>query len=274
MIPKWLHGKTIGVYDLETTAFPNITEIFCNSVSIITIDASGGVKVTPAIVYTQFWTSYSHGSLMESVTLLNSCDYVCAHNLMGFDIQQIKLLLGSALTAIPLDTLILSKLIFSKDELFAIDAQLGIDKDLFGSYSLKAFGQRLGGRSKIEYSDFSHLNAEMAKYCDMDTNLAVDLLLFLLEKNNFPLETVIDLEHKAADIIAQQTAAGFYINIDMAKELNTKLLQEKFELATELSTMFNSKFLRDGKVKTYKKLSRVKKYLPNEHYIPLLGTKL
>lgn len=271
MIPKWLWNKRIGVYDLETDYIPT-TQIFCNSISFINIDAHGNYTITPASVYTQYWTPYTNGSLIQSVTLLNECDYVCAHNLMSFDIVEVPKHLGTVLTAQPLDTLILSKLIFSQDELYRIDDTLQIDSTLHGGYSLKAFGQRFGDH-KIDYTDFSHLNKEMAIYCNKDTDLAAQLLIFLLEKPNFPPQEVIELEHKAAKIIQEQTEAGFYIDIDHLKELNSTLLKEKGELARELSTMFSPKFLKQGNPKKYKKLSKSRKYLPNTKYIPLIGTK-
>ncbi|RKX82192.1 MAG: hypothetical protein DRP57_10390, partial [Spirochaetes bacterium] len=166
---------------------------------------------------------------------------------------------------------ILSKIIFSKDDLFSIDPKLGIDKDLWGGYSLKAFGQRLGD-FKLDFSDFSEMTKDMATYCNQDVDLTVQLLLFLLEKPNFPLEAVVDIEHKAATIIAEQTRFGFYIDIEKTRALNTKLLTEKLSLATELADIFSPKWLRDGPVKTYKKLSTTRKYLPDTTYIPLLGT--
>jgi len=272
MIPKWLHNKRIGIFDLETDRIPT-TEIFCNGIAFIDIDSKGNTKITPSKAYTQYWTPYSNGSLMQTITQLNKCDYICGHNIIGFDCNELRKHLGVDITPKPLDTLIISKIIFSKDDLYAMDPQLGIDKDLYGSYSLKAFGQRLGD-FKIDFNDFSKLTEEMAIYCNQDVDLTTRLLLFLMEKNNFPIESVIDIEHKAASIIAEQTSNGFYIDIKMAKALNTKLLQEKGELARELSAIFSPKFLKDGPVKTYNKLSKIKKYLPNNNYKPLLGTKL
>lgn len=149
MIPEWLWGKTIGVFDLETDYLPDITQIFCNSVSIVAIDEAGTVKILKAITYTQYWTEYSHGSIMESIEVLNSCDYVCGHNIIGFDNVQINALLGVTLLPPSLDTMILAKIIFSRDDLFAIDAELGLDKGLWGKYSLKAFGKRLGDQAVI-----------------------------------------------------------------------------------------------------------------------------
>lgn len=271
MVPKWLYGKRIGVFDLETDFIPT-TMIFCNSIAFIDIDEHGNVSTTPAKVFTYKWTPYTNGSLMESITLLNECDWVAAHNLMSFDLQEVRKHLHIDFNTGFLDTLILAKLIFTQDDLYAMDPQLKISKENYGGYSLRAFGERLGD-FKIDYTDFTHLNEEMAIYCDKDTDLCMDLLLFLLGKEEFPPYNVVDLEHKAANIIAAQTEAGFYIDIEKARALNTSLLKEKGDIARELSTMFDPKFLKDGKVKTYAKESKVKKYLPNTKYVPLLGTK-
>ena len=260
MIPDFLKGKTIAVWDLEADLIPS-TVIHCNSISII----KDGVVLAPAEVYTQYWTPYSNGSLMESITRINRCDYYCGHNIVGFDVPLVMRLMNVRITPKPLDTLILAKIIFSKDDLFAMDPHLGIEKTLYGGYSLKAFGQRLGD-FKLDFNDFSALTAEMATYCDQDVDLTARLLLFLMGKDNFPTEAVIDIEHKAAAIIAEQADNGFYLDIERTRALNTKLLAEKFELHAKLAEIFSPKMLKDGQVKHYKKTSVVKKYLPNPGY--------
>ena len=267
MMPKWLHGKSVMIYDIETDWIPT-TKMFCISIAKLSIALDGTHTLTPARIYTTHWVGYTNGSLMEAVTQINKCDYVCGHNIIGFDNQEVKKLLLSGITSTPLDTLILSKIVFSKDDLFAMDPGLGVDKKLYGSYSAKAFGQRMGD-FKIDYDDFSHLNREMAIYCNQDTDLTARLLLFLLSKENFPLEKVTIIEHKAADIVAAQTTAGFYLDIVKARALNTKLLTEKTDLARKLSAIFKPKWLKDGPEKTYKKASKVRKYLPNNNYIPV-----
>lgn len=272
MTPSWLHGKTIAVWDLECDLIPS-TEIYCNSVSIIKINEYGSADIiSPAKVYTQFWTPYTNGSLMQSISIINQCDYYCGHNIVGFDVPVVRRLLGADIISIPLDTLLLSKIMYSTDDLMGMDPQLGIDKDLWGRYSLKAFGQRMGDH-KLDFNDFSKLTYEMAYYCDQDVNLTAKLLLFLLAKENFPIQAVVEIEHQAAAIIAEQEDFGFYIDIELTRALNTKLLEEKGELKRTLSGIFKPKFLKDGPVKTYKKISHVKKYLPNLKYQPLLGTK-
>lgn len=262
IIPEWLKNKTIAVFDLETDLIPT-TKIFCNSIAIV----KDGRVIQPSKLYTNVWTEYSDGSLMESTKILNECDYVCAHNLMGFDMGEVEKHLGIAISAKPLDTLLLSKIIFSSDDLYAMDPGLKVEKALWGSYSLKAFGQRFGDH-KIDYSDFSHLNEEMGIYCKQDTDLAARLLIFLLEKANFPLEAVVEIEHEAARIIYEQSQFGFYIDIDLTRALNTKLLTEKGQLARELLDIFSPKFLKGGPVLTYKNVTKSRKFIPNPNWVP------
>jgi hypothetical protein len=172
-----------------------------------------------------------------------------------------------------LDLLLLAKLIYTKEELISIDAQLKIDKSLWGSFSLRAFGARLGN-DKMHFDEFdTGLTEEMATYCIQDCVVTADLLLHLF-KQEVPSLQILELEHNVLDIIQEQERLGFYFDIDKARELNAKLLQEKLELSTSLAKMFKPKFLKDGPIKTYKKKSTIKKYLPNNNYKPLLGTKL
>lgn len=261
MIPKWLQGKRIAVWDIEADLIPS-TEVFCIAVSII----QDGVVLQKAKIFTQYWVPYSHGSLMEAVSIVNSCDYQSGHNTIGYDIPMIEKLLGGKILPPSLDTFIMAKIMYSKDDLFAMDAELGIDKDLWGGYSAKAFGQRMGD-FKIDFKDFSKLTEEMAIYCNQDTDLTARLLITLLDRKNMPLERVLNIEHRAATVIAEQTAFGFYIDIEMTKVLNTKLLKEKGEIARTLADIFSPKFLRDGQVKTYKKPSKMRKYVEDANYI-------
>jgi len=267
-----ISNATVAVLDIETQLIPKeglsfIDDIYCISVAMI---ING--KPTLAEVYTNVWTPYSKGSIGEAVALINTADYMSFHNGVGFDVPVIENVTGIKLKPRPLDTLILSKIIFSKDYLMSIDPGLGLDKSLWGKYSLKAFGERMGGDSKIEFEDFSGLTEEMAIYCNRDTDLAVNFLLFLLEQDNFPLDKVVEIEHETAAIIQEQTHFGFYIDIDKANELNNDLLAEKLDLHTKLTSIFDPKFLPDGKVKTYKKLSISRKFLPDNNYVKLLGT--
>ena len=270
MIPQWLHGKRIAVFDLETDRIPT-TVIYMIGISIIDIDINGAYTIEKSTVYTYQWNTYAAGPLYEGVAKILSCDFVAGHNSVGFDTPEILKHLSVAIKLPHLDTMILAKLVFTKDDLIAIDASLRLDKALWGSYSLKAFGQRMGD-AKIEFHEFDEMTKEMAIYCSQDVDLTAQLLLFLLEKPELPIYSVIELEHKAARIIAEQTEHGFYFDIEKAKALNTRLLAEKAQIARELETVFKPKWLRDGQPKIYKKETTTRIFLPNNKYIPLLGT--
>jgi len=269
-LPEWLWDKTIAVYDLETDPIET-TKIYMSGVGILTVGSVGDYTYTPSRVFTGVWAPYSTGSMLEAVALINSCDYRAGFNSVGFDDMEVRKHLGVIFTNQHLDGLIISKLIFSKDDLFAMDPKLGVDKALWGSYKLKAFGQRLGD-FKLDFEDFSEMTHEMATYCNRDVDLTAHLLMFLLEHESCPLQAVIDIEHAAAAIIAEQTFFGFYLDIDKTRALNTKLLREKGELHRELSAIFTPRWLRDGPEKSYKKPSQTRKFLPNHNYKPLLGT--
>ena len=272
MIPEWLWGKRICVFDLETDKIPT-SLIYMNGIAFIDIDNKGNSKITPSKIYTYKWTTYSKGSLLESINELIKCDYICGHNICGFDIPQIEQHLGVTLNIPQLDTLIISKVMYSKPELFDIDYSLGIADEIDQSrmYALDAFGKRLGD-NKLIFKEFDKMTSEMAVYCNQDVNLTCHLLLHLMNQENFPTQQVITIEHQTATIIANQTANGFYFDIDKGKELNVALLAEKADIARQLSTVFKPKFLKKGQPQTYKKLSKFRKYLPNNNYTPLLGT--
>jgi len=262
-----LLAKKIAVLDIETPYITGdgigaIDRIYC--IAVVMIDK--GV-VGPAKLFTEYWTPYTDGSLMEAIALVNTADAMSFHNGIGFDLPVIRNVLQAELTPTPLDTLILSKIIFSKDELYEIDAKLDLPKELWGSYSLKAFGYRLG-EEKIEFDEFDEgLTEQLATYCKQDTVVSADLTLFLLDRENYPIDAVVDIEHKAAAIIALQTDVGFYMDIAKARVLNTVLLKEKHELSRELLEIFSPKWLKDSPIKEYKKLSTIRKFIPTNQYV-------
>jgi hypothetical protein len=260
MRPNFLKNKTIAIYDLEGDLIPT-TIIYCISLKII----KNNETIQETKLYTYKYTSYSKGSLAEAIALINSCDYCCGHNIINFDTPVIQSLLNYKITSKPLDTLILSKIVYPQDTLYGIDIQLGLDSKLQGKYSLKAFGERLGF-SKDSFEDFSKLSEEMGIYCNRDVEVTHKLLNNLQDNKYFPNENVTTIEHKAAQIIEEQSKMGFYLDITKARKLNTELLAEKNQILEKLIKVFKPKFLKDGPVLTYSKPSTVRKYIENKSY--------
>lgn len=108
----------------------------------------------------QRFTHHSSNSRESCSNLLNSCDYIIGHNILGFDIPVIENCIGK-LTATQIDTLIIAQLMYSKDTLIAIDYGIPeMPKPNFGSFSLKAFGIRFE-TTRSQFEDFSRLTTEM-----------------------------------------------------------------------------------------------------------------
>lgn len=275
-----LTDKIIACYDIETPFIPKEGIHALNTIYCIGIVILKNKEIISKKLYTNVWKPYSDGSLLEGIKELNKADIRAAFNNLGFDDIVIRNILGVDFTPMEpyysfnsLDLMLVSKLQYSKDDLISIDAQLALDTSLWGSFSLRAFGERLGF-SKLHFDEFdTGLTSEMAKYCIIDCEVTAKLFLHLTEQENYPLTDVIELETKAKTIIMFQEHLGFYLDIELTEKLNTELLTEKLDLFNQLEGMFSPKWLRDGQVKKYKKQSKVRKYLPNSKYVPLLGTK-
>lgn len=251
-----------AIVDIETPYIPDdgdvysIDKIFCI-----------GVKVDeePTKLFTYLYHPLSSGNLKAALKLINSCSTAVFHNGIRFDIPVITSLLGP-ITAQVHDTLLLTKMMYTSDQLFAMDPGIStMPKSLYGSYSLAAFGHRLG-LYKGEFEDFSKLSTQMLEYLAQDVAVTHKLYTHLIKQHNFPSSTTIDLENKVATHIFQQERNGFYFDIDKARALNTKLLFERGSIERKLQQTFKPMFLPDG---TVKEASYTRKlYIPDKTYIP------
>lgn len=247
--------------DIETTLIPDdgnilkIDRIFCIGIAI---------NDNPVQVFTEPYLPHlSDGGLKAALFIINSSDLAIFHNGIKFDLPVLRNLLGQVTTPIH-DTLLLAKLVVTQDQLIAMDAGIAnMPKDLWGSYSLKAFGYRMGN-NKGEFEDFSALTPEMLEYLRQDVIVTRDLYQILIEMENFPPDNVIELENQVAEITFQQERNGFYFDIDTAKELNTKFLFEKYSIDRNLKKQFKPQFVVDGPVKSTNKLIRRKVYIPSK----------
>lgn len=252
----------IAKCDIETTFIPEdgnilaIKKIFCIGVQI------NNERVQR---FTYLWTPYSDGNLIKALQLINSADRVVFHNGVKFDIPVIRNLLGQITVPVH-DTLILAKLMFTEEELYRMD--IGIENmppKLYGSYSLKAFGFRLGVL-KEEFEDFTAFSEEMVDYMEQDVLVTTALYDTLVAMPNFPSESVIELENQVAYITFQQENNGFYFDIEKARELYTKYRFEFSGIRRKLQRQFKPLFLPDGPVKTTNKLVRRKRYIKLDNY--------
>ena len=253
---------TICFADIETSAIPSsgvldVSEIHCIAVKSGDLDT---------LCYTSRFLPLSNygGTLQNGLDYINQHDIVLFHN-YTFDVVVLEQLLGEV-TATPLDTMILAKLIYTSDELMELDYTLpNMPKALYGRFSLEAFGHRVG-LHKGDYSDWSRLTVAMTEYCTNDVEVTYHLYHSLQNASNYPSQDTIDLEHEVAYIVAQQTHYGFYFDLDSARTLQQKLMYEKLSIELRLAKTFRPLFLADGPVITPAKPRRNRMYIPDTNY--------
>jgi DNA polymerase I-like protein with 3'-5' exonuclease and polymerase domains len=252
---------TTAVFDLETVQIPvegvyAVDKIHCIAIKI---------DDSPTQIYTSHYLPGSSGTLRNALEVLNSVDLVIAHNGIGFDCIVVNNILGTLHTTC-LDTMLLAKLIYTKDELSELDYTIpDFNKSKYGSFSLEAFGDRMQ-YPKGSHSDWSKLNTSMMSYCIQDVDVTYQLYQNLLSAKNFPSQSVIDLEHEVAQLIAQQVHYGFYYDIDAGRSLMQKLMHEQLSISMRLSRTFKPLILRKGPDVTPAKPRRTKQYIPDENY--------
>ena len=165
--------------------------------------------------------SYTSTSLEEGISRLNDADRVVMHNGIGFDHPALaKFGYNFPIDKI-YDTLVASRL---------------VDPTLEGGHSLRAWGERLGF-PKGEYEDWSKLSDEMIEYCKQDCQVT----LKLYEKIHPIAEiysSALALEHKVAQLIAQQERNGFGFDVSKAEELAATLYAERKDVEYKLQDIF------------------------------------
>lgn len=227
--------------DIETPLIPPEGSLYIDKIYCIGVKSNN----EPTKVFTYIYHKDSAGPLKAALAYINSHDICIGHNFAKFDKPVIENLVG-AITIPIVDTLIDAKLMFTKDQLFDIDRSMCVTKDLWGSYSLKAFGYRLGGEQKIEFEDFSLLTTDMITYCARDVDVTYDLYQFLISQENYPPDNVRQLEYAVAAIINEQENLGFHFDIEQARVLSTNMKFKKMNIEHQLQKVFKPKYLPDG----------------------------
>ena len=168
---------------------------------------------------TKVWTSPE--GLQEYI----GDDDVYAHNGIGFDYPVLKRCWGITLKRKQCkDTLILSRL---------------YNPVIDGGHSLKAWGIRLGGDEKIDFTDFdAGLSEEMITYCIRDTQLLQKLHKHLMFEMKAFSQQSIDLEHNIAIEIQKQEKYGFLLNMQDAVSLLASLKNRMSVIEEGLQEIF------------------------------------
>jgi DNA polymerase-1 len=229
------------IIDIETDGLlPNVSKIHCIGMSVV--EAQAGQI---------FANEDTYDCLDDALEIMSSAKSIIGHNIIGYDLPVLKKVLGwtpSKHTEI-IDTLVLSRLCHTN--LYEVDAkERSIDNKLYGSHSLKAWGQRLGVLKKtlgtVEGDVWSKFTPEMADYCIQDVSVSAHL------KYHFDVleysEDSVELEHKFAQIIQRQVEHGYAFDVNKGKELYVKLLKRQEKLGSALRESYGSWFISEGEM--------------------------
>lgn len=187
--------------------------------------------------------TYHGDGIPNGIQELNKADRIIGHNILGFDLPALeKLYRFKPKIGKVLDTLILSRCIHPnlRNDDFG---RKNFDKELIGSHSLKAWGNRMHKVTKLSYGEedgaFDEYNEEMRKYCERDV-IVTQLLYDTLFKKDVS-EIMIQLEHLFAHIMRLQEIRGFKFDVTKAEKLEQKLFARRAELLDQLQAEFPAK---------------------------------
>jgi len=192
----------------------------------------------------------------NSVERLRVADCIIGHNIIGFDIPAIKSLYPNfEPQGRIIDTYIWAASVFPniKDMDFGLFRQGILPASLIGSYSLEAFGYRLGifKGDFAKQTNWSEWTNEMSEYCEQDVVVTLRLLERLkMEKTSWEQ---VNLEQDVKKILTRQEQHGVLFNVEDAQELYKEVSSKREKLRDEIHDSFPPFFKRKDKLFTPKR---------------------
>ncbi|WP_295789417.1 DNA polymerase [uncultured Veillonella sp.] len=220
---------------------------------------------------------YRPDEVEAGVEKLLSGDTICGHNVIAFDVPVIEKLYGVHFDRNKVvDTLVLARLVYSNiqqyDSLLVRRKQL--PSNLFGRFSLKAFGYRIGILKGTYAEDneeaWAVFNEDMLEYNTQDV-IVTEALYNKLVDQGFT-EQASMIEHKAQWLCQKMEQNGFVFDVSKAEQLKVTLETEFEKVTSEIhkyapripDEVFIPK--RDNRRLGYKKgvpVQRYKEFNPN-----------
>lgn len=246
------------VFDLETNGLlDSVTKIHC----INMIDTETGERLRyNGGKYADGTRTTRNNSIDWAVSCLANATRIAGQNIIKYDIPVIqKLYPGWKPKGRVFDTRVASQVIWTNmaDLDFAMlrSGKLPPEfqkKGLISRHKLAAWGYRLGlHKGDFDPADYGHTWATMPFIKDMDDYCALDCEVTFkwieaIEKKNYSQEC-LDLEHRVAEIIAQQERNGFRFDVKAAEKLYAELQSKRASLTDTLTALFPPWKAKDGK---------------------------
>lgn len=187
--------------------------------------------------------------LEEGLELSSGASLLVAHNGLKFDFPLIeKLYPHWKRPGKILDTLILTRLMWPK--LKVTDLKLirekKLDQSLWGSHSLKAWGQRLGNFKGDYTGEWGEWSEEMHHYMIQDTSSTLSLYKHCQEafRKGRTTKLAIELEHQATVLCALIERNGFPFDEQAAQAFYGTLQAKAHEQEQELQAALGSIFVK------------------------------
>ena len=148
-------------------------------------------------------------------------DTLVGHNIINFDVPVLRRITGMDWDFNLRDTLVLSRL---------------HNPSLDGGHSLRAWGERLGDYKDDYQGGWEEYSHDMLKYCQQDVRVTKTLY----EHLKFTSEqfSAVDIEHKTADIIREQTDNGMILDEERAYELLAEMKEKVLDIEDEVHKRF------------------------------------
>ena len=171
-------------------------------------------------------------SIKEGLDVLDECDVLVGHNIIGYDLPVIKKLTGVEFihNFEHIDTMLLSQICYT-----------GIE----GGHSLKAWGKRLREYKGEFNGPWDTVSEEMLKYNKQDVIVTVALYNKLLP-NLEDVKKILDFEQNVCKVITDMSLQGFNFDKDKAEELYGKLCGIRKKLKDELKDVFPAWYKSEG----------------------------
>ena len=201
----------------------------------------------------------------DGIKMLMEADGILGHNIIGYDVPCLKLLYpwfkpkGKII-----DTLVISRVAHPdiKSTDYGRYRAGKLPGKLIGSYSLKAWGYRLGeykGAYGEKENAWETWTPEMSQYCIQDVKVTFKLWERL--SLNPVAQEALDLEHQVATIISQQERNGFLFDIPAAERLTAELAVRRTELKEQLQRTFTPWYQAKGRTFIPKKDNKKMRYV-------------
>ena len=244
------------VFDIETDGLlAELTKIHSLCIADVTTGETWSFADQPG-----------YSPIATGIQMLADAEWICGHNVISFDVCAIQKIFPWFKPQRVYDTMLMGQLFqadISVDDARKVKRGT-LPKNLLGSYSLEAYGYRLG----LWKGDYAKVYAEelvasgaftkeeaksevwrvwnkaMQDYCEQDvavTKRLLDFLRRLWTGNGTPWkhsDESVSLEHRVAEILSRQERWGFRFNIKKAEALYATLLKERLRLEEELKQTF------------------------------------